>query len=59
MYGPYEDLRTRIVWYRDSTKRNLTPEQEKFLSEEGWVEGFLIRLTNVIHCFASLWHRGP
>ena len=34
MYGSYEDLRTRIVWYRDGANRNLTPEQEEFLSEE-------------------------
>jgi len=34
MYGAYEDLRTRIVWYRDRANRNLTPEQEEFLSEE-------------------------
>ena len=34
MYGSYEDLRTRIVWYRDRANRNLTPEQEEFLSEE-------------------------
>ena len=26
MYGSYEDLRTRIVWYRDRANRNLTPE---------------------------------
>jgi hypothetical protein len=33
MYGSYEDLRSRIVWYRDGANRNLTPEQEEFLIE--------------------------
>ena len=34
MSGTDEALRNGLRWYRDRAKYNLTPEQEKFLSEE-------------------------
>ena len=34
MYGSDENLRRRLKFMRDRAKHNLTPEYEKFLSEE-------------------------